>query len=238
MDAVALGVFLTAAVGLLGSPGPAIAALVAVGRARGLVGGLPYFLGLQSGLATAAGITAAGLFSLLAALPSALRVMTIAATVYLIYLAYKIASSPVGKAAQAGGNAHASPAAGFLLGVTNPKAYLAFASLLASYTLIKGNAQQDTFTKWLLLVAVMIVVDIAWLYAGVFLRGLILSPNGERVLNVVLGLTVLIAAGLAFVSPSTSTDPVRGSSLRQRADQLHGCPAGSRATPARRPRHS
>ncbi|MEH2493566.1 threonine/homoserine/homoserine lactone efflux protein [Bradyrhizobium sp. AZCC 1678] len=199
MDTVALGIFLTAAVGLLGSPGPAIAALIAVGRARGLVGGLPYFLGLQLGLATAAGITAAGLFSLLAAFPSALRVMTIAATVYLIYLAYKIASSPVGETAQASNGAHASPAAGFLLGVTNPKAYLAFASLLASYTVIKGSAQQDTLTKWFLLVVVMIVVDIVWLYVGAFLRGLMMSPNSERVLNVTLGLTVLIAAGLAFV---------------------------------------
>jgi threonine/homoserine/homoserine lactone efflux protein len=199
MDTVALGIFLTAAVGLLGSPGPAIAALIAVGRARGLVGGLPYFLGLQLGLATAAGITAAGLFSLLAAFPSALRVMTIAATVYLIYLAYKIASSPVGETAQSSNGTHASPAAGFLLGLTNPKAYLAFASLLASYTLIKGSAREDTLTKWFLLVAVMIVVDIVWLYLGVFLRGLILSPNSERVLNVTLGLTVLIAAGLAFV---------------------------------------
>lgn len=199
MDTVTLGMFLTAAVGLLGSPGPAIAALIAVGRARGLIGGLPYFFGLQLGLATAAGTTAAGLFSLVAAFPSALRVMTIAATVYLIYLAYKIALSPVGEPAQASNGAQSSPGAGFLLGLTNPKAYLAFASLLASYTLIKGSAQQDSFAKWLLLVAVMIVVDIVWLCVGVFLRRLILSPNGERVLNVTLGLTVLVAAGLAFV---------------------------------------
>lgn len=199
MDTVATGLFLTAAVGLLGSPGPAIAALLAVGRARGFAGGLPYFLGLQLGLATAAGITAAGLFSLLAAFPSVLRVMTIAATVYLIYLAWKIASSPIGDTAQSRNGAHASPAAGFLLGVTNPKAYLAFASLLASYTLIKASAQHDALTKWFLLVVVMIVVDIIWLYAGAFLRGLSLSAKSERVLNVVLGLTVLIAAGLAFV---------------------------------------
>jgi len=199
MDTAALGIFMTAAIGLLGSPGPAIAALIAIGRARGLVGGLPYFLGLQLGLATAAGVTAAGLFSLLTALPSALRVMTTAATFYLIYLAYKIASSPVGNPIQPGSSAHASPAAGFLLGMTNPKAYLAFASLLAPYTLIKGNAQQDTLIKWFLLVAVMIVVDIVWLYVGAFLRGLILSPNSERVLNVTLGLAVLVAAGLAFV---------------------------------------
>ena len=100
MDKVALGLFLTAAIGLLGSPGPAIAALIAVGRVRGFVGGLPYFLGLQFGLAMAAGITAAGLFSLLEAAPSALYAMTIAATVYLIYLAWKIASSPIGEAAR------------------------------------------------------------------------------------------------------------------------------------------
>jgi len=199
MDMVELGLFLTAAVGLLGSPGPAIAALIAVGRNRGFIGGLSYFLGLQLGLASAAGITAAGLFSLLAAFPPALRVMTIAATAYLIYLAWKIASSPVGATAEASNGAHASPAAGFLLGVTNPKAYLAFASLLASYTLIKDSAQQDACTKWSLLVAVMIAVDIVWLYAGVFLRGLMLSPKSERVLNVALGLTVLVAAGLAFV---------------------------------------
>src|SRR5215475_6893689 len=128
MNTVALGIFLTAAVGLLGSPGPAIAALIAVGRARGFVGGLPYFLGLQLGLAIAAGITAAGLFSLLEAAPSALYAMTIAATVYLVYLAWKIASAPVGQEAKASHGVPVSPAAGFLLGVTNPKAYLAFAS--------------------------------------------------------------------------------------------------------------
>jgi threonine/homoserine/homoserine lactone efflux protein len=198
VDTVATGLFLTAAVGLLGSPGPAIAALLAVGRARGFAGGLRYFVGLQLGLAMAAGITAAGLFSLLATFPSALHVMTIAATIYLVYLAWRIASSPVGEA-KAYNGAHASPAMGFLLGVTNPKAYLAFASLLASYTLIKDNAQHDAFTKWMLLIAVMIAVDIIWLYIGAFLRGLSLSSRNERALNIALGLTVLIAAGLTFV---------------------------------------
>ncbi|MBV9559008.1 MAG: hypothetical protein JOY90_00875 [Bradyrhizobium sp.] len=84
------------------------------------------------------------------------------------------------------------------MGLTNPKAYLAFASLFASYTLIKGSAPQDSFAKWLLLVAVMVVVDIVWLTIGGLLRGLALSPNGERALNVALGSMVLIAAGLAF----------------------------------------
>lgn len=198
MDLAALAIFLTAAGGLLGSPGPAIAALIAIGRARGFAGGLPYFLGLQAGLATAAGITTAGLFSLLAAFPSALHAMTIAATAYLIFLAYRIASSPVGETRGARSAASSSQTAGFLLGVTNPKAYPAFASLLASCTLIKASAQQDAFIKWLLLVAVMIVVDIAWLYVGVLLGGLIVPPRRERILNLALGLMVLLSAGLAL----------------------------------------
>jgi threonine/homoserine/homoserine lactone efflux protein len=199
LSLVAVGVFLTAAIGLLGSPGPAIAALIAVGRARGFVGGLPYFCGLQLGLATAAAIAAAGLFSLLSAFPAALKIMTIIGTIYLVYLAYKIALAPVGTNATETGGVHDSPAAGFVLGITNPKAYLAFASLLASYTLVQGNGQADTLLKWFLIVVVMIVVDVIWLYVGVFLGGLTLSLKGERALNVVLGLMVLIGAALAFV---------------------------------------
>lgn len=125
--------------------------------------------------------------------------MAIASTAYLIYLAWKIASFPVGETAKPRNGAHASPAMGFILGITNPKAYPAFASLLTSYTLVKDSAQHDVFAKWLLLVLVMIVVDIIWLYVGTFLRGLAMSPSNERMLNLALGLTVLIAAGLAFV---------------------------------------
>ena len=53
--------FVLAAAALLGSPGPGIAALVAVGRSRGVIGGLRYFGAMQLGLAIAAGLTAAGL---------------------------------------------------------------------------------------------------------------------------------------------------------------------------------
>ena len=50
----AYAAFLLSAVALLGSPGPGIAALVAVGRADGLQGGLRFYGGMQIGLAAAA----------------------------------------------------------------------------------------------------------------------------------------------------------------------------------------
>ena len=139
MNWTAIGLFLLAAVALLGSPGPGIAALVAVTRGEGLRAGLRYYAGLQVGLALAAAISAAGLFSLLATFPTLLRVASVVAVLYLVTLAWKIGTAPVEATARP--QARASPLGGFvwggfMLGTTNPKAYLAFASLMASSTLI------------------------------------------------------------------------------------------------------
>ena len=54
-------VFTLAATALLGSPGPGIAALIAVGRSRGAIGGLRYFGSMQLGLALAAGLRSSAL---------------------------------------------------------------------------------------------------------------------------------------------------------------------------------
>lgn len=198
MDFFAMGVFAVTATALLGSPGPGIAALVAVGRTHGLTAGMRYYTGLQVGLALAAGISAAGLFSLLAAFPHALRVMTWLATGYLLYLAYRIATSPVGGASGALPN-RASASAGLLLGLTNPKSYVAFASLVAFRPLYAPHPGWDAFAKWTLMVLIMVVVDFAWLAAGVALRRARLSPPGERALNLLLAATIVAAALLSLL---------------------------------------
>ena len=200
MDHLAIGLFIVAATGLLGSPGPAIAALLAVGKAEGFTGVLRYYGGLQVGLAAAAAVSAAGLVSLLTAYPPVLHAMSLAAAVYLLYLAWKIASSPVGgDKAGAGRAVQSSPLAAFTLGITNPKAYLAFASLMASYTLVRGDARADGLLKWLLVVLVMIMVDFAWLLAGVALSRASLPPKAEHVLNLVLAAMIAAAGGLALL---------------------------------------
>ncbi len=122
MNWTAIGLFLLAAVALLGSPGPGIAALLAVTRGGGLRAGLRYYAGLQVGLALAAAVSAAGLFSLLAAFPVLLKAASIAAVLYLVFLAWKIGTAPVASTGQS--QPRASPFGGFMLGTTNPKAYL------------------------------------------------------------------------------------------------------------------
>ena len=196
MDWTAIGLFLLAAMALLGSPGPGIAALLAVTRGSGLRAGLRYYAGLQVGLALAAAISAAGLFSLLAAFPVLLQAASVCAVVYLVYLAYKIGTAPVRAAVPA--TDAASPLAAFFLGTTNPKAYLAFASLMASGTLVSAGATADAALKWLLIVGVILIVDLAWVLLGAVLHRATLPPRVERVMNLAFAAAILIAAVTAL----------------------------------------
>jgi threonine/homoserine/homoserine lactone efflux protein len=199
-DLANLALFTVAATVLLGSPGPGIAALISVGRTKGLIGGLRFYGGLQVGLAAAAAISAAGLFSAVQAVPFAARGLAIIATVYLLYLAWKIASAPVGEASDGKASGFAETAlGGALLGITNPKAYIAFASLMAAYPIIRRRETLDLGVKWLICVAVMVVVDLAWLWLGVVVGKARMSPRAERTMNLVMGGLILATALLAFV---------------------------------------
>lgn len=193
MDLLTLGLFVISATALLGSPGPGIASLIAVGRASGFLLGLRYYSGLQVGLAIAAGASAAGLLSVLALMPGAMRAMELAAAAYLAYLAYKIATAPLSE----GASAKAAPASfgsGLFLGLSNPKALLAFASLFAARPIVPTNHQADIILKWCLVVVVMIIVDLGWLAFGAWIGRATMRPSAERASNVALGMLVLVAA--------------------------------------------
>jgi threonine/homoserine/homoserine lactone efflux protein len=198
MDTLALGAFVISATALLGSPGPGITALVAVGRTHGLVHGLRYYAGLQVGLALAAGATAVGLVWVLIAVPALLAGLMLLATAYLLYLAYRVATAPVGSALR-DATVSMSPWAGLFLGLVNPKAMLAFASLFATRAILPDRAQGDVLLKWGLCVVVMLVVDLAWLLFGVALNRASLPPATERSLNLCFAAAIVMAAALSFV---------------------------------------
>ncbi|MGR4863526.1 LysE family translocator [Caulobacter sp. LARHSG274] len=197
-DAANAGLFTLAAVALLGSPGPGIAALISVGRAKGWVGGLRFYGGLQLGLAVAAAISAAGLFSAVQVAPLRPQLM-IAATAYLLWLSWRIASAPVGRTGDDRPSGFTDTAmGGALLGLTNPKAYIAFAALLAAYPIFAARPTTDLGVKWLICIAVMVVVDLAWLALGVAVGKAPLPPHAERAMNLTMGGLILVTALLAL----------------------------------------
>lgn len=194
-------VFVLAAAALLGSPGPGIAALAAVGRARGLSKGLPYLAAMQAGLALAAGLSAAGLATLMTSVPWIRSVLTFLFTAYLVWLAWSVASAPVGDKAGDAGRSERFPLSGaFLLGVANPKAYLAFAALFGSFAVTEpAQGWQDTLIKWGLVLAVTVVVDLAWLLFGAAIGRVDVVPGLERVLNIAMGAVLLTACILSLL---------------------------------------
>lgn len=200
IDFNAAGLFTLAAIGLLGSPGPAIAALLAVGKVHGFSHGLRLFFGLQVGLGTAAAISAAGLVSLFVAAPFIRFGMLAVATAYLIYLAWQIGTAPTGQVEPETDTPPESLIlAGVILGIANPKAYIAFASLMASYAINADNPLRDGTTKWVIIVIVMIVVDFLWLLLGVAIGRAVLPPKAERAINVLLGGMIAVAAATPFI---------------------------------------
>lgn len=193
-----VALFVAEAAALLGSPGPGIAALVSVGRRSGVRRSLRYFTAMQIGLALAVVLSAAGLMAVALSSPIPVAILAVAGTGYLLFLAVQIALAPVGAGLDAG---DASPGllGGFLLGVANPKAWLAFIALMASSALVSSRAG-DLALKAALCVVVMIVVDLVWLWFGATTRRLGLGRRSERALNLAMGATIIVAAILSLGS--------------------------------------
>jgi threonine/homoserine/homoserine lactone efflux protein len=190
--------FVVAAAGLLGSPGPGIAALMAIGRREGFKGGMRFYGGLQIGLALAAGLSAAGLLSVLTAMPVLTAAVKVIAAIYLLVLGYQIAISPSAGMMSSVRTVVSTPVAGFIVGLANPKAYLAFASLLA-FPAIIDKTGIDLALKWGLCVLVMVVVDAVWLWFGAVTRVWNLNHRKERLVNVAMGLLVVLAAIVGII---------------------------------------
>lgn len=192
-----LGAFLLAGLALTGSPGPANLALAALGSAYGTRRSLPFQAGAVLGMALIMGFTGSGLAALLFALPGA-RVLAVALGAgYLLWLAWRLASAPVG-AATAGAVRPPSLLGGCLMQLANPKAYAAVAALFSGFALVPGRPGLDLLWKALLLLAQIVAVTSLWLRLGGLLRRLAARPRWQRAVNVALAALLLASTLLAL----------------------------------------
>jgi len=86
-----------------------------------------------------------------------------------------------------------------LLGISNPKAYLAFASLLTSPFNLVADDAGNVGAKMILTMLVIIAVDIVWLWIGVLIGRAHLAKRAERALNISMGSMIVAAAALMLV---------------------------------------
>lgn len=170
----ALAALLLSSAALMGSPGPSVLSAMAVGAAFGLRRALPYAAGLILGTCTVLAAIASGLFAALLALPGLAPALSGAATLYMLYLAWRIATAPPP-------GAPAAPAAppflaGLALAIANPKAWLAIAAVFAGAHLADPPAA-DTILKLAVLSVMVVLIHLAWLLAGNALAARLATPR-------------------------------------------------------------
>jgi threonine/homoserine/homoserine lactone efflux protein len=185
------------ALAVMGSPGPATISLTAAGSAFGIRPSLGYLSGIVAGTWIVLAAVALGVTGALLTLPGLRPVLVGLAAAYILWLAYHIARAPI---AAAGANEPA-PAArgGLLLGVANPKAWVAIAAVFATAR-IASTAAADAAAKVALLTPLVVFVNAAWLVAGASLAPLLSHPRRGRALNVTLAVA-LVAATVAAAVP-------------------------------------
>ena len=92
-----------------------------------------------------------------------------------------------------------SAAAGFLLAIANPKAWLAIAAVFAGSVLVVSSWRFDAVIKAVVLAAMIVVIHLLWLLCGVSLAGFLSDPLRSRIANILFGLILVGATVLALI---------------------------------------
>jgi threonine/homoserine/homoserine lactone efflux protein len=195
----AAGSLILTSLAIMGTPGPATISLTAAGSAYGMRRSLAYLAGIIAGTAAVLLAVATGITAALLALPAVRPALILAGAAYIVWLAYHIATAPP----LAEGRAELSApglAGGALLGVANPKAWIAIAAVFASARLAGGTAA-DAAAKVAVLTVMIVFINTAWLAAGSSLAPLLRDPGRARLVNRGLAAVLVVAAALTVVRP-------------------------------------
>ncbi len=194
----ALLLLLLAAIPLMGSPGPATMSLAATGAAFGVRHGVPYLVGIIIGTTATLLLVASGVTGMILAVPGAAPFLIAAAAVYILYLAYRIATAPPLAARSA---AAKKPAliGGLLLGIANPKAYAAIGAVYSSAAPVASRAELDAALKVATLAAVIVVVNGSWMLFGATLGGLLRRPRSARIINVTFAVLLVVSVAISVL---------------------------------------
>ena len=192
-----IGALALSATMVMGSPGPSTMSAMAVTAAFGARQAAAYVLGLVVGTAAVLIVVALGLFTVVSTVPWLNSMIAWAGTVYVLYLAFRIATAPALE-----GDCHErSPpsfAAATLLAVSNPKAYLAIASVFGGTTLL-AVPKSDAFLKVLLLALLIVVIHLTWMVGGGGLANRLRSPSVMRRMNMLMGILLAISAVVPYL---------------------------------------
>lgn len=185
-----LALLLAAAI-VMGSPGPSTVSVTAVGAAFGLKRSLAYTAGLVAGTSAVLIAVAAGVVAALLAIPHAEPVLMAVSALYILWLAWRIATAPPLTKTD---GAVAAPrfTSGFLLAIANPKAWVAIAAVFA-------GSPVPALPKIAVLIGMIVLIHAAWLLAGTSFARLFHDARSARLANAVFAIVLVATAIAAFL---------------------------------------
>lgn len=188
-----------AAFPLMGSPGPATLSLAGIGTGFGFRPGLRYLCGIILGTFSVLLLIATGVTVLILEQPALVTGLTVIAAAYILYLAWRIASAPVGVT-----DTSALPVpslfSGFALAIANPKAFAAVGAVYSSHTLVPDSLAADSIAKVAALTLVILVVNTLWLAFGASFSRFLSDPRLGRMANIVFALLLVVSVLFAILS--------------------------------------
>jgi threonine/homoserine/homoserine lactone efflux protein len=147
-------------------------------------------------------IVFSGFSALLTGFPLLRTVLFLLSLVYFTYFAIRIGF--------AGTKLHISSQRvprcrdGIMLMIINPKAYLTMSALFLGFPLFSFNPLNELIIKVIVANIIWIPGHLLWLYAGVKVNSLNLSPRSKRAINLILAAAIVfIVFGSAIVSIQT-----------------------------------
>ncbi|WP_112324086.1 LysE family translocator [Oceanibium sediminis] len=181
---------------LIVTPGPGVLSTAGVGASYGARPGLSYVGGLFIGTNMVALAVVSGLAALLLGDPVLRVALGAASTLYLLYLAAKIAFAGA-RIAFIHPEQPPGLRDGVLLQLINPKAYAVNTVMFSNFPL--GLAfGTEMAAKFLIMNAVWIPLHLLWLGAGVALRRMSLSARAQRRINYAMAMSMLLVVGLTI----------------------------------------
>lgn len=190
-----------ASVVIMGSPGPSTMSATAVAAAYGFRRSLMYACGLILGTTAVLFAVAVGIVTILLSIPHGAPVLVAISAIYILYLAFRIATAPplAGQRDQVAAPAFAG---GFLLAIANPKAYLAIAAVFAGTSIFGEDHALDAAVKTALLSVMIVIIHMCWLLAGASLSRVLQDPTSSRIVNVSLAVSLVVTTAIALLGTS------------------------------------
>ncbi len=192
-----VGTLVLISLAIMGGPGPATISLVAAGLVRGVRRSFPYLFGIIVGTTLVLVAVATGITAALLAVPTVGSVLIWISVAYFLWLTYHIATAPPLSKLTGASNAF-SLMGGAILGIANPKAWVAIAAVFASVHLADAPTN-DAGAKIVVLTVMIIVICATWLVAGRSIAPLLRDPRRARLVNAALAVGLVGATALAML---------------------------------------